>query len=81
MNELISQSTSEGQPEVTGSLETKLREYIYNAITGSSSRLVISSMSQELPAAQNMEFEDYLPACHREHPDGGRVQGPEAREI
>ena len=60
MNELISQSTSEGQPEVTGSLETKLREYIYNAITGSSSRLVISSMSQELPAAQNMEFEDYL---------------------
>ena len=57
------------------------KRVLYNAITGSSSRLVISSMSQELPAAQNMEFEDYLPACHREHPDGGRVQGPEAREI
>ena len=38
----------------------KAKRVLYNAITGSSRRLVISSMSQELPTAQNMEFEDYL---------------------
>ena len=33
---------------------------LYDAITGSSSRLVISSMSPELPTAQGMGFEEYL---------------------
>ena len=42
---------------VTGN---QAKRVLYDAITGSSSRLVISSMSPELPAAQNMEFEDNL---------------------
>ena len=33
---------------------------LYNAITGSSSRLVITSLSPELPATQEMTFGDYL---------------------
>ena len=33
---------------------------LYDAITGSSSRLVITSLSPELPAAQEMTFGDYL---------------------
>ena len=33
---------------------------VYDAITGSSSRLVITSLSPEMPAAQEMTFKDYL---------------------
>ena len=44
---------------VTGN---QAKRILYDTITGSSSRLVISSMSPKLPAAQNMEFEDYLGA-------------------
>ena len=33
---------------------------LYDAITGSSSRLVITSLSPELPAAQEMTFGEYL---------------------
>ena len=33
---------------------------LYDTITGSSSRLVITSLSPELPAAQGMMFGDYL---------------------
>ena len=33
---------------------------LYDAITGSSSRLVITSLSPELPTAQGMGFEEYL---------------------
>ena len=33
---------------------------LYDTITGSSSRLVITSLSPELPAAQEMTFGDYL---------------------
>ena len=33
---------------------------LYDAITGSSSRLVITGLSPELPAAQGMTFGEYL---------------------
>ena len=33
---------------------------LYDAITGSSGRLVITSLSPELPTAQGMGFEEYL---------------------
>ena len=40
--------------------EEQAKRVLYDAITGSSSRLVITSLSPELPAAQEMTFGDYL---------------------
>ena len=41
-------------------MEEQAKRVLYDAITGSSSRLVITSLSQELPAAQGMTFGEYL---------------------
>ena len=43
-----------------GVTEEQAKRVLYDAITGSSSRLVITSLSPELPAAQEMTFGDYL---------------------
>ena len=40
--------------------EEQAKRVLYDAITGSSSRLIITSLSLELPAAQDMTFGDYL---------------------
>ena len=43
-----------------GVTEEQAKRVLYDAITGSSSQLVITSVSPELPAAQGMTFGDYL---------------------
>ena len=43
-----------------GVTEEQAKRVLYDTITGSSSRLVITSLSLELPTAQEMTFGDYL---------------------
>ena len=43
-----------------GVTEEQAKRVLYDAITGSSSRLVITSLSPELPASQEMTFGDYM---------------------
>ena len=43
-----------------GVTEEQAKRVLYDAITLSSSRLVITGLSPELPAAQEMTFGDYL---------------------
>ena len=49
-----------GAAQDYGVTEEQAKRVLYELITGSSSRLVIASLSPELPAAQEMTFGDYL---------------------